>query len=328
MYKINMEESADKILETVLSVVESEVSAVLKIKEVLTGKISEIIVRLSGCRGRIIVSGVGKCGFIARKMVATLNSTGTPAVFLHCADAVHGDLGMVQKDDIVIIISKSGNTPEVKRLVPLIKGFGNYIVSMVSDRDSYLARHSDDIIYLPVEKEAGPDNLAPTSSTTVQLVMADAIAVCLAGIKNFGKDDFARFHPGGSLGKRLYMTVGDILDKNNVPSVSPDDTVPNTIINISAHRLGATVVLDDSRRILGIITDGDVRRMVERGGDFNSMKASDIMSTNPKTTEIGTLAVDALAIMERNEITTVVVLDGGGYAGLVHIHDIMKEGIV
>lgn len=323
-----MAENDIRIGDSIRSVVESEAAAVLKLRDSVDNHLVEVVGRLSECRGRLIVSGVGKCGYVAQKIVATMNSTGTPAIYLHCADAVHGDMGMIQKEDAVVIISKSGNTPEVKRLVPFIKGFGNYLVGMVSNMDSFLARLADDVIFVPVEKEACQNNLAPTSSTTAQLVMGDAIAVALSALKNFGREDFARFHPGGSLGKRLYMTVGDLLDRNNVPSVSPDETIPQTIINISSHRLGATVVLDGEGEMLGIITDGDVRRMVERGGDFNMLSARDIMSVNPKQIDVGALAVEALEVMERNEITSVVVLDGGRYVGLVHIHDIMKEGIV
>lgn len=323
-----MAENKLGLRDSILSVVESEAAAVMALKDSVDEDMARVVGNLAKCRGRIIMSGVGKCAFIAQKISATMNSTGTPSIFLHCADAVHGDMGMIQKDDMVLIISKSGNTPEVKRLVPFIKDFGNYLVAMVSNRDSYLARHADDVIYVPVGKEACQNNLAPTASTTAQLVIGDAIAVTLSGLKNFGREDFARFHPGGSLGKRLYMTVGDILDRSNVPYVAPGEPIPQTIINISAHRLGATVVLGEDGEMLGIITDGDVRRMVERGGDFSTMTARDIMSVNPKKINVGALAVDALEIMEKNEITSLVVLDNGVYVGLVHIHDIMKEGIV
>jgi len=309
-----------------LSVIEEEARAILNLKGIVGESLARIIEKLSECKGRIIVSGVGKSGIIANKIVATMNSTGTPALFLHCADAVHGDLGMVQKEDMVIIISKSGNTQEVKRLVPFIRDAGNYLVGMVSNMDSYLAHHSDDVIFIPVEREACQNNLAPTVSTTAQLVMGDAIAVTLSMLKGFRKEDFARYHPGGSLGKRLYMKVEDVFDGTNMPFVSPGESIQNTIINISTHRLGATVVLDQGR-ILGIITDGDVRRMVERGGDLEGLTAKDIMSVHPKEIEIGALAVDALEIMEKNEITSVLVIQNGQYAGLVHIHDIMKEGI-
>ncbi len=321
-----MTKNRHEISSSALSVIEEEGRAILNLRKMADGPLTTVIEKLSQCRGRIIVSGVGKSGIIASKIVATMNSTGTPAIFLHCADAVHGDLGMVQKDDMVMLISKSGNTQEVKRLVPFIRNAGNYLVGMVSNMDSYLAHHSDDVIYVPVEKEACQNNLAPTVSTTAQLVIGDAIAVTLSRMKGFGKEDFARYHPGGSLGKRLYMKVEDVFDGTNRPCVSPGESIQNTIINISAHRLGATVVLDDDE-ILGIITDGDVRRMVERGGDLGGLTARDIMSVHPKQTDVGALAVDALEIMEKNEITSVLVLKEGRYAGLVHIHDIMKEGI-
>ncbi len=315
------------ILKYANSVVDDEIEAVRNTRVCINENLAGIIDRISGCRGRVIVSGVGKCAFVAQKMVASMNSTGTPAIFMHGADAVHGDMGMIQKDDMVIIISKSGNTSEIKRLIPFIRDFGNYLVAMVSNEDSYLARHADDVIFVPVEKEACPNNLAPTCSTTAQMVIGDVITITLSRLKNFGREDFARFHPGGSLGKRLYMTVGDLLDRTNVPSVSPEESIPQTILNISAHRLGATVVLDGNGAMCGIITDGDVRRMVERGGNFNTLQAKDIMSVNPKRIDVGALAVDALEVMEKNEITSVVVLEGGRYVGLVHIHDIMKEGI-
>lgn len=316
------------ILKYAASVVDEEIEAVRNIRGCVNEKLAGIIDRISKCRGRVVVSGVGKCGFVAQKMVASMNSTGTPAMFLHCADAVHGDMGMIQKDDVVIIISKSGNTSEIKRLVPFIRDFGNYLVAMVSNEDSFLAHYADDVIFVPVEREACPNNLAPTCSTTAQMIIGDAITITLSRLKNFGREDFARFHPGGSLGKRLYMTVGDLLDRTNVPHVGPEESIPRTILNISAHRLGATVVLDENGIMLGIITDGDVRRMVEKNGDFNTLRAKDIMSVDPKRIDIEALAVDALAIMEKNEITSVVVLEDGRYAGLVHIHDIMKEGIV
>lgn len=228
----------------------------------------------------------------------------------------------------MLCISKSGNTPEIKVLVPLINRMGNKLIAMVSNTDSYLAKHSDYIIRATVDKEACPNNLAPTTSTTTQLVMGDALAVCLLKMRGFSQEDFARYHPGGSLGKRLYLTVGDLIDAKVRPCVKGDETIPNTIFNISQNRLGATVVLDEEGSLMGIITDGDVRRMVEKGIPFESLKAADIMSKNPKTIELRELAVNAFNIMERNKITSVVVLDEGEYVGLIHIHDILREGIV
>jgi arabinose-5-phosphate isomerase len=247
---------------------------------------------------------------------------------MHAADAIHGDLGIVQQDDVVLCISKSGNTPEIKVLVPLIRRMGNKLVAMVSNADSYLALHSDYVIRATVDGEACPNNLAPTSSTTTQLVMGDALAVCLLKMRGFSPEDFAKYHPGGSLGKRLYLTVDDVFDKALRPWVKPDETIQNTIINISQNRLGATVVLDAQENLMGIITDGDVRRMVEKGGPLGDLRAKDIMSRNPKVVEKGELAVNAFSIMEKNKITSVIVMDEGKYAGLIHIHDVLREGIV
>ncbi len=309
--------------ETILA----EAQALDSLTEVVDDSFGEAVALMAQCRGRIVVSGVGKSAIIAQKMVATLNSTGTPALFLHSADAVHGDMGMIGRDDIVLFISKSGNTGEIKRLFPFIKMMGNTVVSIVSCRESFLGTHSDYLICVPVGKEAGPDNLAPTTSTTLHLVVCDAIAMALSRYRNFTAEDFGRFHPGGSLGKRLYMRVDDVFDRTNRPWVSEDETIKNAIITISSHRLGATVVLGPGGELRGIITDGDVRRMVENGKDINTLRAGDIMSRSPKTIDKAALAVDALRQMEDNKITSLVVLDCGEYAGLIHIHDIMREGI-
>ena len=309
--------------ETILA----EAQALDSLTEVVDDSFGEAVALMAQCRGRIVVSGVGKSAIIAQKMVATLNSTGTPALFLHSADAVHGDMGMIGRDDIVLFISKSGNTGEIKRLFPFIKMMGNTVVSIVSCRESFLGAHSDYLICVPVGREAGPDNLAPTTSTTLHLVVCDAIAMALSRYRNFTAEDFGRFHPGGSLGKRLYMRVDDVFDRTNRPWVSEDETIKNAIITISSHRLGATVVLGPGGELRGIITDGDVRRMVENGKDINTLRAGDIMSRSPKTIDKAALAVDALRQMEDNKITSLVVLDCGEYAGLIHIHDIMREGI-
>ena len=311
-----------------VGVIEMEAQAVNNLKPYIDKEFVEIINLIYNSKGRLIITGIGKSAIIGTKIVATLNSTGTPSVFMHAADAIHGDLGIVQPDDVVLCISKSGNTPEIKVLVPLINRMGNKLIAMVSNTDSYLAKHSDYIIRATVDKEACPNNLAPTTSTTTQLVMGDALAVCLLKMRGFSQEDFARYHPGGSLGKRLYLTVGDLIDAKVRPCVKGDETIPNTIFNISQNRLGATVVLDEEGSLMGIITDGDVRRMVEKGIPFESLKAADIMSKNPKTIELRELAVNAFNIMERNKITSVVVLDEGEYVGLIHIHDILREGIV
>ena len=323
-----MEISEKNMIDLAVGVIEMEAQAVNNLKPYIDKEFVEIINLIYNSKGRLIITGIGKSAIIGTKIVATLNSTGTPSVFMHAADAIHGDLGIVQPDDVVLCISKSGNTPEIKVLVPLINRMGNKLIAMVSNTDSYLAKHSDYIIRATVDKEACPNNLAPTTSTTTQLVMGDALAVCLLKMRGFSQEDFARYHPGGSLGKRLYLTVGDLIDAKVRPCVKGDETIPNTIFNISQNRLGATVVLDEEGSLMGIITDGDVRRMVEKGIPFESLKAADIMSKNPKTIELRELAVNAFNIMERNKITSVVVLDEGVYVGLIHIHDILREGIV
>ena len=278
-------------------------------------------------KGRLIVAGIGKSANIANKMVATFNSTGQPAVFLHAADAIHGDLGNIQEGDVVICISKSGNTPEVKALVPFIKNMGNKIIALTGNPKSFLAIESDFILDASVEKEACPNNLAPTSSTTAQLVMGDAIAVSLLACKDFSDKDFARFHPGGTLGKRLYLKLADILSDDSNPKVDTSATINEVIIEISQKRLGATAVIKNDK-LEGVITDGDLRRMLEKGDSFSSLSAKDIMSSNPKTIAVSSLAYDALQIMEGNNINQIIVVDKDMYVGIVHIHEILKEGIL
>ena len=323
-----MEKMQIDLKELAVSVIDQEAKAVEKLKPFIDDEFVEILNLIYSSKGRLVITGIGKSAIIGSKIVATLNSTGTPSIFMHAADAIHGDLGIVQPDDVVLCISKSGNTPEIKVLVPLIRRMGNKLVAMVSNVDSYLAQHSDYVIKATVDAEACPNNLAPTSSTTTQLVMGDALAVCLLKMRGFSPEDFAKYHPGGSLGKRLYLTVDDVFDKTLRPWVKPDETIQNTIINISQNRLGATVVLDAQESLMGIITDGDVRRMVEKGGPLGDLRAKDIMSRNPKVVEKGELAVNAFSIMEKNKITSVIVLDEGKYAGLIHIHDVLREGIV
>lgn len=322
-----MENIIEKMKKYASETIVTEAKAVSVLSSIVDDSFGEAVAALASARGRIVVSGVGKSALIARKMVATLNSTGSRAVFLHSSDAVHGDMGMIGPDDVVLFISKSGNTEEIRRLLPFVRKMGNHVVSIVSCRESFLGTHSDSLIYVPVEREAGPDNLAPTTSTTLHLVVCDAIAMALSRFRNFTSDDFARIHPGGSLGKRLYMRVEDVFDRTNRPWVSEDEAIKNVIITISSHRLGATVVLGPDGNPEGIITDGDVRRMVENGKDINTLRAKDIMSRHPKTIDVGALAAEALRKMEENKITSVVVLREGKYAGLIHIHDIMREGI-
>ncbi len=277
--------------------------------------------------GRVIVCGIGKSANIAQKIVATFNSTGTPAIFMHAADAIHGDLGMVQKHDIVILISKSGNTPETNLLVPMIKTRGNKLIAIVGNVDSYLAKHADFVINSTVSKEASPNNLAPTASSTAQLVLGDALAVCLIHMRGFSKEDFARVHPGGALGKQLYMTVDDIFKDNEIPFVSPDARLSQIIYEISSKRLGVTAVIDKGN-IAGIITDGDLRRMLEKTPNPQHVVAKEIMSRRPKTIESNQLAIKALEMMKKHNITSVLVTKDGNYAGVIHLHDLLKEGII
>jgi len=309
-------------------VIEKEASAVANLKNYIDKSFTEISMLIFKSTGRLVITGIGKSAIIANKIVATMNSTGTPAIFMHAADAIHGDLGIIQPEDIVIFISKSGNTPEIKVLVPLIRKMGNTLIAMVSNIDSYLANHANFILRTTVDDEACPNNLAPTSSTTAQMVMGDALAVTLLKLRGFTQQDFAKLHPGGSLGKRLYTRVADLIDRRSKPSVSLNENIQNTIINISANRLGATVVLDENGVVSGIITDGDVRRMLERGFGLDTLQAKDIMSSKPKMVDATELAVMAFNIMEQNKITSVIVTERGKYIGLVHIHDIIREGIV
>ena len=320
--------SSNDIKNLALEVIGKEAAAIQKLSEHIDEDFVRVAELIFAGKGRLILTGIGKSAIIASKIVATLNSTGTPSVFMHAADAIHGDLGIVQKDDIVMFLSKSGSTPEITVLVPLVKRMGNKIIAMVSNTDSFLAKNADYVLKAKVESEACPNNLAPTTSTTTQLVMGDALAVCLLQMRGFSQEDFARFHPGGSLGKKLYMRVSDLIDRSNKPSVDENENMQSTIINISSHRLGATVVINSEGTLLGIITDGDVRRMLEKGMPAENLKAGDIMSKNPKVINVDELAIKAFNIMETNKITSVVVLEKGKYIGLVHIHDIIREGIV
>lgn len=276
---------------------------------------------------RVVVTGIGKSAIIAQKIVATLNSTGTPALFLHAAEAVHGDLGMVQKNDIIICISKSGNSPEIKVLVPLLKRFGNTLIGMTADKNSFLGKEAHYILHAFVEKEACPNNLAPTNSTTAQLVLGDALAVALMEARNFKSEDFAIYHPGGALGKKLLLRVKDMLDTTHRPAVLPTASIKEVIMEISEKRLGVTAVIENNQ-VIGIITDGDIRRMLNNNDNFSHLSASDIMTKNPKNINSETMVVDALNILENNAITQLVVVDNNNYLGILHLHDILKEGIV
>ncbi|HFS66771.1 MAG TPA: KpsF/GutQ family sugar-phosphate isomerase [Flavobacteriia bacterium] len=279
-------------------------------------------------KGRVIITGIGKSANIATKIVATLNSTGTPAVFMHAADAIHGDLGNILEDDVVICISKSGNTPEIKVLVPLIKNNENKIIAITGNKNSFLGKNADFVLNTYVEKEACPNNLAPTSSTTAQLVMGDALAVALLELRDFSSQDFAKYHPGGALGKKLYLRVKNLLENNLIPVVTENTLLKDIIIEISEKRLGATAVLDSNKQLIGIITDGDIRRMLSNTQDFNAITAKSIMSKNPKTIEIDAMAIDALHLMEENNISQLIVTENNNYKGIIHIHELIKEGII
>jgi len=279
-------------------------------------------------KGRLIISGIGKSAIVAQKIVATLNSTGTPSLFMHAADAIHGDLGMVQKDDVVVIISKSGESPEIKVLVPLIKNFGNILIGMAGNTESYLAMQSDIVLNTTVSQEACPNNLAPTSSTTAQMVMGDALAVSLMEINGFGGKDFAKYHPGGNLGKRLYLKVQDLYVNNDKPKVSATATLKEVIVEITEKRLGVTAVVDENNIVKGIITDGDLRRMLEKSSSLNNITAKDILSPHPKTTEPQVLAVQALEQMRKEDISQLIIQENGKYLGILHLHDLVKEGII
>ena len=303
-----------------------ELAAVAKLESSINDDFVNAINLILSTKGRLIVAGIGKSANIANKMVATFNSTGQPAVFLHAADAIHGDLGNIQEGDVVIFISKSGNTPEVKALIPFIKNMGNKIIALTGNPKSFLAIKSDFILDVSVEKEACPNNLAPTSSTTAQLVMGDAIAVSLLACKDFTEEDFARFHPGGILGKRLNIKVQDLIS-DYTPKVNSNASINEVIIEISQNRLGVTAVLND-KKLAGIITDGDLRRMLENEKDISSLCAKDIMSCDPKITKPEDLAYNALKEMEQNNITQLIVIKSEKYLGVIHIHDIIKEGII
>jgi arabinose-5-phosphate isomerase len=304
-----------------------EVEAIKRLENAINDNFVRVIDLILNAKGRLIVAGIGKSANIANKIVATFNSTGQPAVFLHAADAIHGDLGNIQKEDVVICISKSGNTPEIKALLPFIKNMGNAIIALTGNMDSFLAKEANFALDVSVEKEACPNNLAPTSSTTAQLVMGDVLAVALLACKNFTDKDFARFHPGGTLGKRLYLKLADILNENSTPQVVSGDTINEVIIEISKKRLGATAVIDNGK-LAGVITDGDLRRMLEKKINFEHLHAKDIMCILPKTIQIDALAYDALQMMEKHNISQLVVMAQEQYKGVIHIHEIIKEGVV
>jgi arabinose-5-phosphate isomerase len=318
--------SFSQILDIAKSVIRLESVSIAELSDKLNDDFAKAVEFILSSNGRVIVAGVGKSANIASKIVATFNSTGQPAVFLHAGDAIHGDLGNIQENDVVICISKSGNTSEIKYLLPLIKNMGNKIVAICGNNDSYLAKEADCVLDATVKKEACPNNLAPTSSTTAQLVLGDALAICLLECKNFTDKDFARFHPGGVLGKKLFLKVYDITKNNEVPSVQSNENIKNVIIEISRKRLGATAVLE-GEELIGIITDGDLRRMLEKGIKIEEVMAKDIMNKSPKMINASELAIEALKMMEQHNITQLIVVEQRSYIGIIHMHDILKEGI-
>ena len=307
--------------------IEIESLAISQLAGFIDETFAEAVELIHNSSGRVIITGIGKSAIIATKIVATLNSTGTPSVFMHAADAIHGDLGLILKDDIVVCISKSGNTPEIKALIPFLKNAGNTLIAITGNQKSVLAEQADFVFNSYVEKEACPINLAPTTSTTAQLVIGDALAVCLLELRDFTKDDFAKYHPGGALGKRLFLKVRDVLVHNEIPKVDPDASVKKVIIEISEKRKGATAVTVNNK-IIGIITDGDLRRMLSETENLSQQKAENIMTKNPVSITIDAMAIDAMELMETHEISQLLVTDRGNYAGVIHIHDLIKEGII
>jgi arabinose-5-phosphate isomerase len=316
-----------KIITTAQNVLLHEAKAIESLISAIDDSFSDAVEAILGSTGRLVISGIGKSAIIAQKIVATMNSTGQPAVFMHAADAIHGDLGMIQPNDIVLVISKSGSTPEIKVLLPLIKRLGNKTIALVSDTSSYLAKQSDFVLSAHVEAEACPLNLAPTTSTTVALAMGDALAVCLLEHRRFSQQDFAKFHPGGNLGKRLYLKVLDIYPQHELPVISENASVREIIVEISSKRLGATAVVNDKGELTGIITDGDLRRMLNKHAEFSHLNAKAIMSSNPQTIEPEVYALAALQLMQERSITQLIVSENKKAVGFVHLHDLLKEGL-
>lgn len=314
-------------MEIAKKTIESESKSIAKLADLLTDDFLKSVEIIFNSKGRLVVTGIGKSAIIAQKIVATLNSTGTPSLFLHASEAIHGDLGMVQPDDVVICISKSGNSPEIKVLVPILKHFGNSLIAITGNTTSFLAKGADYILDTTVESESCPNNLAPTNSTTAQLVMGDALAVCLMELREFKAQDFAKYHPGGALGKKLLLRVVDMLDQSHKPEVTPETNIKKVIFEISEKRLGVTAVIEN-KKVVGIITDGDIRRMLNHNDTFTHLTAKDIMTKNPKTIQLASMVTDALNILEDFSITQLIVTDQDEYKGVLHLHDILKEGIV
>ncbi len=320
--------SQELIISGALRTIRLQAEAVAGLSAFADAGLLSAVEAIAASGGRLVISGIGKSAIVAQKIVATMNSTGTPALFMHAADAIHGDLGMIQRDDIVMVISKSGDSPEIKVLAPLVKNFGNTLIGMIGNTNSYLAAISDIVINSTVENEACPNNLAPTTSTTAQMVMGDVLAICLMETKEFKTDDFAKFHPGGILGKKMYLKVSDVITHHEIPVVQAKDNIKSAINEISKKRLGATAVKNIKGEIIGVITDGDVRRMFEKYDDFKSLNAQDIMSSNPKLIQCDNLATEALEVMKHHNISQLIVMDKEKYAGILHLHDLIREGII
>ena len=316
------------IITSALRSIELQASSIAGLSFFINESFEKAVNLLAHSSGRLVITGIGKSAIVAQKIVATMNSTGTPALFMHAADAIHGDLGMVQPADTVMVISKSGDSPEIKVLAPLLRNFGNTLIGMVGNMDSYLAKQSDIILNTTVAQEACPNNLAPTTSTTAQMVMGDALAVCLMETRGFNSIDFAKYHPGGALGKKLYLRVADLLLTHGKPIIKSGATIKEAILEITKKRLGAAAVLDDHEEVIGIITDGDIRRMLEKYDSFATLSANDIMSKTPKTIEADAMAVAALEKMRENNINQLIALDRDRYAGIIHLQDLVREGII
>ena len=315
------------ILEIAKNTIVSESKSIAKLADLLTDDFVKATEIIFNSKGRLVVTGIGKSAIIAQKIVATMNSTGTPSLFLHASEAIHGDLGMVQHEDVVICISKSGNSPEIKVLIPILKHFGNKLIAITGNTSSFLAKGADFILDTTVDSESCPNNLAPTNSTTAQLVIGDALAVCLMELREFNPQDFAKYHPGGALGKKLLLRVGDMLDQSHKPEVTPETNIKKVIFEISEKRLGVTAVIENNK-VIGIITDGDIRRMLNNNDTFAHLTAKDIMTKSPKMIQLSAMVTDALNILEDFSITQLVVLENEEYKGVLHLHDILKEGIV
>lgn len=320
--------NSEIIIPVALRTLEIQAASIADLKAFIDADFVKAVEQIAYCKGRLVVSGIGKSAIIAQKIVATLNSTGTASMFMHAADAIHGDLGMIQKNDILLIISKSGDSPEIKVLVPLLKNFGNTLIGMVGNTGSFLAKNCNILLNTTVLQEACPNNLAPTTSTTAQMVMGDALAVCLMELKGFNSDDFAKFHPGGTLGKKLYLRVSDLIIHNQKPAVNLSAPVKEVIMEITKNRLGAAAVLNEKNGIAGIITDGDLRRMLEKNDSVSVLRAKDIMSTDPKSIPTEALAAEALEIMRSKNISQLLVTENDQYAGIIHLHDLIREGII